>query len=143
MSYLSRAGELDAFKKEINLCQFLAAKGFQLDRRNSSRSSVIMKNGDGDKLVVARSTDGTWIYFNVHGNDSGTIIDFVQRDRVSLGEVRKRLRPWVGKSSGPQTELPAFVSELQPSSSDNAKVLTAWARAKPIGPGNRYLLRAC
>ncbi|MEZ6061104.1 MAG: DUF3991 and TOPRIM domain-containing protein [Planctomycetaceae bacterium] len=137
----SRSDELEQMKR-IDLCQYAASRGFVLDRRQSSRSSAVMKHPNGDKLIVTKSKTGQFIYFNAKGNDSGTIIDFIQtRDRVSLGEVRKLLRPWIGINPNPllPRDLPASPMELQPSEHDAARVLTTWLEARPIAGSHPYL----
>jgi hypothetical protein len=134
-----RVDELEEMKR-IDLCQYAASRGFVFDRRNSSRCSAVMRHSNGDKLIVGRSKSGQYIYFNAKGNDNGTIIDFVQtRDRVSIGEVRKLLRPWLGKNASPLRDLPALPFQLQPSEHDAARVLTNWIKAKPIGKTHEYL----
>ena len=97
---LDRHSELDAFKREINLTEYAAACGYELDHAASSRCSAVLVHGNGDKVVVAKDLDGHWIFFSVRDDqDNGTIIDFVQRRTGgSLGEVRKELRPWIGRS---------------------------------------------
>jgi hypothetical protein len=92
--------ELERFKTAINLTEYAAAEGYQLDRRASSRNSVVMRHPGGDKIVIARGEDDHWIYFSVRDDtDNGSIIDFIQhRRRCSIGEVRRKLRPWVGGS---------------------------------------------
>lgn len=123
--------ELEHFKTEINLSEFAAARGYALDRRESSRNSAVMRHPDGDKIVIARHEGGTWVYFSVRdGSDNGTVIDFLQhRDGGSLGEVRKTLRAWSG-SARPSVSEVAFVRDLFPVSRDRAAVLAAWERAR-------------
>ena len=136
-----RTDELDKFKSEINLCEYASSRGFELDRKKSSRSSATMRHANGDKLIVARGANRHWKYFNVHdARDKGTIIDFVQlRDRGTLGDVRKELRPWVGRGgeiiSAPRRQ---FV-ELAPNQHDAARVLTAWKKCRPINGLHEYL----
>jgi len=135
----SRSDELDAMKR-IDLCQYAASRGFVLDRRQSSRHSAVMRHANGDKLIVARSKSGHYVYFNAKGSDNGSIIDLIQaRDRVSLGEVRKLLRPWLSGGSIARSELPVLPMELQPSEHDAARVLGAWMKARPIGQTHEYL----
>jgi hypothetical protein len=97
--------ELERFKSEISLVSFAAAKGYRLDRRESSRSCVVMRDpATDDKIVISRDDrDGHWIYFSVRDSrDHGTIIDFVQRrDGGTLGDVRRALAPWVGVHASP------------------------------------------
>ena len=99
-----------------------------------------MRHSNGDKLIVTRAKSGHYVYFNAKGGDNGSIIDLIQaRDRVSLGEVRKLLRPWLvgGPMSG--ADLPVLPMELQPSAHDAARVLAAWMKARPIGQTHEYL----
>jgi hypothetical protein len=136
---LSRSDELDQMKR-IDLCQYVASRGFVLDRRQSSRHSAVMKHANGDKLIIARARSGQFIYFNAKGSDNGSIIDFIQtRDRVLLGEVRKMLRPWIGGSASPPPELPTVSMELQPSEHDTARVLATWMKARPVRATHRFL----
>ena len=92
--------ELERLKLEINLTEYAASRGYQLDRRESSRSSVVMRHPvTDDKIVVSRAErGGHWIYFSVRdAGDNGTILDFVQRrDRCSLAETRRELSGWIG-----------------------------------------------
>ncbi|WP_218922315.1 DUF3991 and TOPRIM domain-containing protein [Fuerstiella marisgermanici] len=126
--------------KRIDLCQYAASRGFVLDRRQSSKCSAVLRHSNGDKLVVSRQPNGQYVYFNAKGNDNGTVIDLIQtRDRVSLGEVRKLLRPWLNHSASPPPELPTLPISLQPSQHDAARVLAAWIEARPIGATAHYL----
>ena len=103
---MSWDSELDDFKRKIDLRQYAAEQGYTLDKRESWRGSAVMRNG-GDKVVIKLDGDGHYVYFSVRDDrDNGSIIDFVQhRKRLSLGEVRKELRPWIGRSA---TSLPRF-----------------------------------
>jgi len=123
--------ELEQFKTGVNLSEFAAARGYALDRRESSRNSAVMRHPGGDKIVIARHEGGSWVYFSVRdGGDNGTVIDFLQhRDGGSLGEVRKTLRAWSG-SARPSVPEITFVRDLFPLSRDRAAVLAAWERAR-------------
>lgn len=139
MNY-SRSDELEQFKTQINLCEFAASKGFVIDPKQSSRASAVMRHSTGDKIIVARSPSRHWMFFNVHDSrDRGTIIDFLQfRDRLSLGEVRKQLRLWLGH---PESEILTTVSrhpDLVPSEFDVTRVHAVWWDALPPLQ-NRYL----
>ena len=123
--------ELEQFKTGVNLSEFAAARGYALDRRESSRNSAVMRHPGGDKIVIARHEGGSWVYFSVRDDgDNGTVIDFLQhRDGGSLGEVRKTLRAWSG-SARPTVPERTFVRDLFPISRDRAAVLAAWERAR-------------
>src|SRR6266446_7043174 len=92
--------ELESFKK-LDLRAYAAGQGYQLDRKESWRGSSVMRHANGDKIVIKRGSDGHDVYFSVRqDNDNGSIIDFVQnRQRLSLGAVRKDFRPWIGMPS--------------------------------------------
>lgn len=126
------AFELDQFKREINLSEFSASYGYALDKRESSRNSAVMRNSDGDKIIVARrEATRAWIYFSVRDeSDNGTIIDFLQnRGGGNLGNIRKMLRGWLGTSK-PIIQEGLFVPDLLPVSSDRSAVLKVWERAR-------------
>jgi hypothetical protein len=118
--------ELESFKNGIDLRAYAAQEGYQLDRKESWRGSSVMRHANGDKIIVKRSADGHYIYFSVRdGADNGTIIDFVQkRKNLSLGAVRKELRPWIGLPSSPLPSFPPLVK----TSKDRLRVETEHAK---------------
>lgn len=127
--------ELEEFKTAINLTEYAAFCGYELDRKESSRNSVVMRHVSGDKIIIARGADRHWIYFSVRDErDNGTIIDFLSyRQRLNLGQIRKALRPWIGQgASPPRPPVKAYVPELEPISRDQAHVLAAFARMRPV-----------
>src|SRR5580704_7088004 len=109
---MNQDSELDAFKREIDLREFAVSMGYEMDRRESWRGSTVMRR-DADKIVVKRNGNGHYVFFSVRDDrDNGTIIDFLQRRRsLSLGAVRKELRPWIG--APPSPALPLF-PKLEP-----------------------------
>jgi hypothetical protein len=110
--------ELDAFKREIDLRQFAESLGYQIDRRESWRGSVVLRCG-ADKIVVKRNGNGHYVFFSLRDDDdNGTVIDFVQRrQHLSLGAVRPVLRPWIGRSAS----TPQF-PQLPPASPDRMRI---------------------
>jgi hypothetical protein len=140
----NRRTELDIFKNRINLTEYAAAQEYTLDRKNSSRNSVAMRGPTGDKIIIARDDKSRdWIYFSVTDDqDNGTIIDFVgHRRRLSLGEVRKELRPWAGLDGNPPQRPPVteFQAHVEPIKRDLAAVLAQFAGCTPIANGHKYL----
>jgi hypothetical protein len=128
--------ELEAFKSRIDLREYAATLGYQLDRKESSRASSVMRDGSGDKVIIKRDTDSHFIYFSVRDDrDNGSVIDFAaNRKRLSLGHVRKELRPWIGR---PAAALPLF-TPLQPAPKDRAAVEREYARM-PLAARHAYL----
>lgn len=125
--------ELDDFKSRIDLREFAASLGYELDRRESSRVSSIMRGPGDDKIVIKRNSNSHFIYFSIRDDrDNGTIIDFLShRKRLTLGQLRKELRPWIGESSKPKA-LPLF-SPLQPAPKDYAAVEREYSRMRLAG----------
>jgi 5S rRNA maturation endonuclease (ribonuclease M5) len=144
---MQRADELERFKSQINLAEYAEAQGYEIDRRESSRASTVMRSG-GDKIIVATDTDGHGIYFSVRDDaDHGSIIDFVQkRQGLNLGQVRKELRPWIGDrpeqrqrvQRKPEAERPR---KPEPSSADRQQVLAVWMKMQPAQGRHPYLER--
>ncbi len=115
---MNQDSELDAFKREIDMRQFALSLGYEMDRRESWRGSTVLKRGP-DKIVVKRNGNSHYVFFSVRDDsDNGTIIDFLQRRKnLSLGAVRRILRPWIGRSVTPP-QLP----RLEPTSPDRMRV---------------------
>lgn len=145
---MQRAEEIHRFKTDINLVEYAESQGYELDQRESSRSSAVLRAGD-DKIVVATDSDGHGIYFSVRDpSDHGTIIDFVQkRQGLSLGQARKVLRPWIGGDASsiclvlqrkPAADRPR---KPAPSSADRQQVLAVWMRMQPTEGRHPYLER--
>jgi hypothetical protein len=138
--------ELERFKSEINLVEYLANEGYEVERDVSTAASVAMKNKFGEKLVVATASDGHGIYFNVgDDSDNGTIIDYVKNHKnMNLGQVRKELRPVLNMSDPDQQEQQQERRKIsfkrpEPSSKDLHRVGLEYAATKPISPLNSYL----
>ena len=128
-------GELETFKRDIDVRQFAASLGYQIDKRDSWRGSTVMRRG-ADKIVVKRNRNRHYVYFSVRDDrDNGTIIDFLQRrQRLSLGAVRLALRPWIGQ---PAAGLPVF-PQLELTSQDRMRVESQY-RLMALDLGHPYL----
>jgi hypothetical protein len=96
-----------------------------------------MRHSNGDKIIIKRDTDSHYVYFSVRDTaDHGSIIDFAKRRlSLSLGAVRKELRPWVGM---PSSTLPAY-PELRKLVKDRLRVKRAYVRMADA-PDHPYLL---
>ncbi len=129
----TRQDELNRFKSEINLSEFAASYGYELDRAKSSRNSAVMRKGD-DKIIIARAETNHYIYFSRHDDrDNGTIIDFIQnRTGKNLGEIRKELRPWIGEGRIPTPEIRQYQKSITITQKDQAKVIQNFATFKEI-----------
>jgi hypothetical protein len=103
--------ELEAFKTQIDLRQYVVASGYQEDKKESSLIWKVFRHpGTGDKVIVhlgsSKSSDH-WVYVSTKRGDAGSIIDFVShRLNISLGAIRKELRPWIGRPPVPVPDFP-------------------------------------
>lgn len=132
--------ELDSFKTNIDLRAYAASQGYQLDRKASWRGTSVLRHPvSHDKIIVKRGMDGHYVYFSVRDDrDNGSIIDFVQfRQGLSLGAVRKELRPWIGQ---PPVPVPSF-PVLHKTEKDRMKVEAAYAKMRDATDGHPYLER--
>jgi len=126
---MNEAAELEAFKRDIDVRLFATSLGYEIDKRDSWRGSTVMRRG-ADKIVIKRNRNEHYVFFSVRDDkDNGTIIDFLQRrQKLSLGAVRKILRPWIGK---PAIVLPLF-PKLEPTSKDRMRVESQYRRMAPV-----------
>jgi len=132
--------EIESFKCAIDLRAYAASQGYQLDRRHSWRGNAVMRHpASDDKIIIMRGMDNHWIYCSCRDDrDKGTIIDFAQfRQGMSLGAVRKELRPWLGQ---PPVPVPAFPA-MHKVEKDRMKVQAAYAKMHDVTDGHPYLER--
>lgn len=128
--------DFTAFKQSISLSQYAASQGYELDPRKSTRSSLVMRHANGDKIVISKKGD-VWVYFSVFDEkDNGTIIDFVKhRTNKTFAEIGKELTAWTGSEILPIYSLP----EVQHQVYDRARIKKAFAYMKPVG-SHPYLI---
>lgn len=90
--------ELYRFKREINLIAYATNSGYVKDKRESSKSCIIMRKGNS-KIGISTTPDGHDIFYDYHKEKGGSIIDFVKHETgKNLGQIRQELRPWIGLS---------------------------------------------
>ncbi|MEO1530429.1 MAG: toprim domain-containing protein [Planctomycetota bacterium] len=134
----TRAEELQQFKK-INLAEYAISRGFTLDQKASSRSSIVARHSNGSKLIIGRSACGGYHYFNAKGDDSGTIIDLVQAlDGGTIGDVRKTLRRYQ-PSTTVDARAPRVPVEMSSKTADLDGVRSGWNQASPLTTRSAYL----
>jgi len=135
---MNRDDELARFKTDINLIQYCAGCGYELDKTESSRTSTIMRRG-GEKIGVAVDTDGHWVYSDLRNEGrGGSIIDFVQHTQgLNLGQVRKELRGAAGHIA--QIPIAQRPRRPEPSSHSRQAVQHAYIKAKPTHGTHDYL----
>ncbi len=129
----NRQDELNRFKSEINLSEYAASHGYELDRSESSKNSAVMRKGD-DKIIIAKAETQHYIYFSRRDDaDNGTIIDFIQnRTAQNLGQIRKELRPWIGEGVKKTAPIPHYQKNITVTKQDREKVIRSFAMFKKV-----------
>jgi len=96
----------------------------------------VMRHTNGDKIIIKRDADGHYVYFSVrHDGDNGSIIDFIKHRRgLTLGAIRKELRPWIGMSAA----LPPPFPPLPKTNKDRMRVEARYATMRDA-PRHPYL----
>lgn len=125
--------ELERFKTEINLVELACFYGYELDRKESSRTSFTMRHQDGDKIVVATDTDGHSIFFSVRDDrQHGSVIDFVKwKSETSLGQSRQILRQWITNPTSFFSVRKRQPLRPEPSMRNCAATYAQWLRIRP------------
>lgn len=124
---MKRNEELDQFKSKINLVEYAQDNGYELDQKKSSTNCIVLRDKQGDKLLVGLDkTDNHYFYYSLKNEaDKGSIIDFIQkRKNLNLGEVRKELRPWLNNNYSPTykpSKKPSI--KLTPTSKDRYQIV--------------------
>lgn len=113
-------------KEQINLAQFAASYGYQLDQPKSTRSSLVMRHSNGDKIIVSKK-GRVWVYFSVtNDTDNGTVVDFVKnRSQKSLPDIGRELSAWSG-----YVDIVAC-PDIQEQVYDRARIKRAFGLMKP------------
>lgn len=117
-----------ALKQSVNLSQYAAAQGYELDRKKSTRSSLVMRHGNGDKIIMSKK--GNWVYFSVHDDhDHGTIVDFIKkRTNKTLPEIGRELTAWSGGAGA----LPVYnLPDVQEQVYDPSRIRRHFGRMRP------------
>lgn len=130
--------DFTVFKQSVNLSQYAAGQGYELDRQKSTRSSLVMRHAaSGDKIIVSKK-GANWVYFSVSNDtDNGTIVDFIaNRTAKTLPEIGKELAAWTGGAGA----LPVYVlPDVQEQGYDRARIQKAFRWMKPT-TANPYLI---
>jgi hypothetical protein len=130
--------ELETFKRDIDLRVYCATQGYELDKRSSWGGSAVMRQATtDDKIIIKVDADGHFIYCSCRDSrDAGSVIDFIQyRRKLSLGQVRRELRGWLGR---PSTALPVY-EPLARTSKNRMKVEASFAETRPVDGHHPYL----
>jgi hypothetical protein len=130
--------ELNGFKRKINLAELAASYGYVVVRKESCKTSLVMVNpAAASKIIVAtNSLNGHGMFFEVHGNASGSVMDFVMyREGCNLGKARIKLREYLGH---PRLNFPIITKEFEkplPTTRDRAGAVATWQKGQEYNGG--------
>jgi hypothetical protein len=133
--------ELDEMKR-INIADYLVSQGYQQNKAKSSRSALCYDHPSGDRLIVGTDAkSGHSVYYSARDDqDNGTIIDLIQkRQALNLGQVRRELRPWIGRGSAERPEIPTTQPRPEPTTKDRAEQARGLAACERIGSHHKFL----
>ena len=125
------------FKTEINLSEYAAFLGYEIVKKDTTRSSIKMRNGS-DIVIISKKGD-KWVYFAVSGHDdNGTIVNFIQtRTGQSLAEIAKDLLAWLGEKI-PRPEPQFYAQEVVEHEYDPQRVQKIFKGCK-VAKNHQYL----
>lgn len=88
--------DFSRYKSDINLSHYAASLGYELDPRKTTKSSLVMKHPNGDKVIISKR-GSNYVYFSVSDDkDNGTIVDFIRkRTDKTFPEIGQELQKWV------------------------------------------------
>lgn len=102
--------ELVRFREEIRCEVVLEKAGYTLDKSESSTNNRKYRRGKGESIIVNHGGHGWWSpHHNSTDRDGkGSVIDLVRflNPGLSLGQVRRELRPLVGVQPSGATYVP-------------------------------------
>ncbi len=98
------SAELTRFTRDIPFPAFLISHGYALQEGSRPPSHYEMLHPSG-RLLHLGQRGGTWLYRNpANPEDKGTIINFLQKEGLTLGDVRIALRSEIESTDLPQRQ---------------------------------------
>ncbi|MGH1377126.1 MAG: toprim domain-containing protein [Alphaproteobacteria bacterium] len=119
------------FKTEINLSEYAAYCGYEVDRKNSTKSSVKMKNGSD--IIIVSKKGNSWVYFSVvDDTDNGAIVNFIQnRTGKELKDIARELLAWLGEDA-PKVEAKDYVRDVEQQDYDPERIKRIFKGCHPM-----------
>jgi len=89
---------LEEIKTNIDLVSFVVTQGYEINNKKTSLNSTYLESKTGDSIVITKSLDNHFVYFNPNNvSDSGSILDFVMnKQNKTLWEAKKELENLIG-----------------------------------------------
>jgi hypothetical protein len=134
--------ELERFKIEVNLVEYVMSYGYnRLDRNKSCKTCTVLRRREDDgKIAVMRGRDGHWVYYDFRRGEGGSILDFVMQHKgCNLGQARKALRITSHINSLSSPSAPFF--EPHPAAKDRQKTARGYADTNLFTKHHVYLAK--
>jgi hypothetical protein len=118
--------ELEGFKRRIDLADYAEKAGYERRERDGARGLTVLAHQNGDRIVVARSPLGQWIYASVP--------DYAPRgagepEADALSRLRQSIQRSVDKGS-----IVEFIQQRDPRTLEReVPIETARARLRSFG----------
>ncbi|MHB9147644.1 MAG: toprim domain-containing protein, partial [Candidatus Amoebophilus sp.] len=110
--------ELERVKKEVNIINFALSRGYQVNKKKSCRSYMVLDQGKGTpKLLMPTrpNNKGYWFYKSLSDDkDKGTIVDFMLQRGHSYQEIARLSNPALALPSqvlNQQRDLPEQIQD--------------------------------
>lgn len=128
---------LEKIKTEIDLVCFAISKGYEINRRKTSLGSACLERGKKDTIIVAKDTDGHFVYFNPRNHtDGGSILDFVMnKESKSLRQAKEDLQSLIGVAL--DSRRVAFVPKLAKSDKNTIEVMKLYSQLEDISENSK------
>nr|WKN34377.1 toprim domain-containing protein [Tunicatimonas sp. TK19036] len=126
------------FKQDINLTQYAAFMGYEIDKKKSTRRSVAMWKDNADKIIISKK-NGIWVYFSVFDDaDKGSILDFAHhRTGKSLYDIGLELQSWLD-GYVPVCDMKPYIREIDEHAPDPKRIERLFNACAPA-TGHAYL----
>lgn len=133
-------GELQRFKKEINLVEFSLSNGFSaIDKKRSSVNCTVLRGSSG-RIGISEDQDHNWVYYDFDLGKGGSILDLVMAlNKCNLGFARKILRSWTGTETDFKIEDYKKYFHPKRSNADRRKASIEFADAEILNGQNSFL----
>ncbi len=124
--------DFSRYKSDINLSHYAASLGYELDPRKTTRSSLVMKHPNGDKVIISKR-GSNYVYFSVSDDkDNGTIVDFIRkRTTKTFPEIGQELQKWVRGEGNLAPNIP-LAPAIQEQEYNPERIKALFARMTPL-----------
>jgi len=124
--------DFSSYKSQINLSHYATSLGYELDPRKTTKSSLVMKHPNGDKVIISKRGKN-YVYFSVSDDkDNGTIVDFIRkRTDKTFPEIGLELQKWVKGGGNIPVNIP-LTGDIQQQEYNPERIKALFERMIPL-----------